>query len=92
MDWLRFVTEGGTLVAFVIVLFWVFRASSDRERRLLDMITSQTEYIRTNTQILERLCASVDHHEERSQERHGTREEQAQGRHREVMTRATGSE
>lgn len=92
MDWLKIVSEGGTLVAFVVVLFWVFRSSSERERRMMDLFTSQNEHLKANTQILQRLCDSLDHHEDRSQERHSTREEQAKGRHREVMGKSVGAE
>ena len=91
MDWLRFVTEGGSLVVLVVVLVWVFRGANDREKRMMDLFTSQNEHLKANTTALQQLCGTMDHHEDRSQERHSTREDQAKGRHREVMGKSVGA-
>lgn len=70
MDWLQLVVQGGALVVLAAVLFWVFRASEQTNKRLLDMIDAQLDQIRASTQVQQKLCDQIEHHEARAGDRH----------------------
>ena len=66
MDWLQLIVQGGALTLLAVVLWGVWKLGG----RLLDMMKSQSEYIRSSTEVQATLCERMAGHENRAGERH----------------------